>query len=152
MPAMVVAPAQAPAAADPAAMMSQMMMLQMMQQMQNMNNSSNSNLLTAPTTPTTASGGDNKLMLDVVVRWEYCGSHRPVEERSWDDQKFRLLVTSTDNAESIAKQAISKVDLGEFQIVDWEVETSEGFKISLTDKVDLVSARYHADPPFIPSC
>jgi hypothetical protein len=114
--------------------MTSMMMLQTMQQMQQQSGGGASGGGGAPAAPA------GPLQLDVTVEWEYCGSHTPAEDREWPENKYRILVKPESTAESIAQEALSRADMGEFGIVQHKLKTEEGFEISPNDPIMLVSA------------
>jgi hypothetical protein len=73
------------------------------------------------------------------VEWSYCGSHTPVEDREWPDDKYRILVQPDSTAESIAQEALGRANMGEFGIVSHKISTGEGYEINSSDPVALVS-------------
>jgi hypothetical protein len=112
--------------------MTSMVMMQTMQQMQQQSGGGGG----AP------AGGrpQGPLQLDVTVEWEYCGSHTPVEDRMWPEDKYRILVNAASTAEVIAQEALGRSNMGEYGIVNHSIKTEEGYQISPNDPVALVSA------------
>ena len=115
--------------------MTNMVMMQTMQQMQQQQQQQQQ--------PQSGGGGapaGGPLQLDVTVEWVYCGSHTPVEEREWDENKYRILVKADSTAETIAQEALGRATMGEFGVVEHTIKTEEGYEISPTDPVALVSS------------
>jgi hypothetical protein len=119
--------------------MTSMVMLQTMQQMQQQQMQQQQGGSSGGGGAPAAAKGP--LQLDVSIEWSYCGSHTPVEEREWEDSKFRILVGADSTAESIAQEALGRADMGEYGIVEHNLKTEEGYAIKSTDPVALVRLR-----------